>query len=213
MLPKIYHTLPSDEMDYLLFKTNATLIRKDITSVIDAKYRLTIQSSNRKRGLKRAKNQRLLVKESSDFYDFWDDILIPNLIATHKVKPVHSLEEISQLKLHFPKNIRQFNVYKDDKIVAGATIFETKHVAHVQYISANSNKQQLGSLDMLFDVLINDIFKTKKYFDFGISNENQGQNINQGLLTWKESFGARSISHEFYRVNTRNYVELNNIML
>ena len=39
LLPKIYHTLPSDEIDYLLFKTKATLIRKDITSVIDAKYK------------------------------------------------------------------------------------------------------------------------------------------------------------------------------
>ena len=86
-------------------------------------------------------------------------------------------------------------------------------MAHVQYISANSDKQELGSLDLLFDVLINKIFNSKKYFDFGISNENNGQNINEGLLSWKESFGARTIVHECYRVNTKNYVELNNIML
>ncbi|VAV85146.1 FIG00938448: hypothetical protein, partial [hydrothermal vent metagenome] len=178
LLPKIYHTLPSDEIDYVLFKTKATLIRSDITSVIDVKYKLEIQSSNRKRGLKKAKIQNLVVTEVSNFQDFWKDILTPNLRATHQVIPVHSLEEITQLKTRFPNNIRQFNVYKDDKIVAGATIFETKHVAHVQYISANNERQELGSLDLLFDVLINDIFKTKKYFDFGISNENQGQNIN-----------------------------------
>lgn len=213
LLPKIYHTLPSDEIDYLLFKTKATLIRKDITSVIDAKYKLKVRSSNRKRGLKRAENQHLSVTESSNFQDFWNEVLIPNLEITHNVKPVHSLKEITQLKSNFPKNIRQFNVYKDDKIVAGATIFETKHVAHVQYISANEEKQKLGSLDMLFDCLINDIFKTKKYFDFGISNENQGQNINEGLLLWKESFGARTMSHEFYKVKTGNYVELNNVMV
>lgn len=212
LLPKIYHTLPSDEIDYLLFKTKATLIRKDITSVIDPKYKLTVQSSNRIRGLKRAENQHLLVTESSNFQDFWNEILIPNLEISHNVKPVHSLREITQLKYNFPKNIRQFNVYKDDKIVAGATIFETKHVAHVQYISANKDKQQLGSLDMLFDYLINDIFKTKKYFDFGISNENEGQNINDGLLSWKESFGARTISLEFYKVKTGNYMDLNNVM-
>jgi hypothetical protein len=213
LLPKIYHTLPGDEIDYVLFKTEATLIRSDITSVIDAKYKLEIQSSNRKRGLKKAKIQSLVVTEVSNFQDFWEDILTPNLRAIHHVNPVHSVEEMTQLKARFPNNIRQFNVYKGDKIVAGATIFETKHVAHVQYISANNERQELGSLDLLFDVLINDIFKTKKYFDFGISNENQGQNINEGLLSWKESFGARSIIHQCYKVQTKNFVKLNDTML
>jgi hypothetical protein len=213
LLPKIYHSLPSDEIDYVLFKSKATLTRSDITSVIDAKYKLEIQSSNRKRGLKKAKVQNLVVTEVSNFKDFWNDILTPNLRATHHVNPVHSLKEITKLKTSFPNNIRQFNVYKEDEIVAGATVFETKHVAHVQYISANKNKQELGSLDMLFNVLINDIFKTKKYFDFGISNENQGQYINEGLLSWKESFGARTIVHKCYNVETKNFVKLNDTML
>ncbi len=213
LLPKIYHTLPSDEIDYVLFKTEAGLIKRDITSVIDAKYKLEIQSSNRKRGLKKAKTQSLVVVETSTFQDFWNAILIPNLRATHHVNPVHSVVEMTQLKASFPDNIRQFNVYKDDRIVAGATVFDTKQVAHVQYISANKDKQELGSLDKLFDVLINDIFKTKKYFDFGISNENQGQKINEGLLSWKESFGARTIIHQCYKVQTKNFVKLNDTML
>lgn len=213
MLPKIYHTLPSDEIDYLLFKTRAVLTRTDVTSVIDSKNKLRIDSSNRKRGLKRAKKQSLLVLETSNFENFWNEILIPNLKVTHSVKPVHSLKEIILLKSNFPINIRQFNVYNNDKIVAGATVFETLHVAHVQYISANKDKQHLGSLDILFDFLINNIFMTKKYFDFGVSNENNGQNINEGLLSWKESFGARVIAQEFYRIKTKNYVELNSVLL
>lgn len=213
LLPKIYHTLPSDEIDYLLFKTKATLVKRDITSVINAKYKLEMLSSNRKRGLKKAKSQNLTVIEADDFQDFWNEILIPNLQTLHNVTPVHSLEEITQLKSKFPKHIRQFNVYKNDAVVAGATVFETKHVAHIQYISANSDKQELGSLDLLFNVLINDVFNTKKYFDFGISNENQGQHINEGLLSWKESFGARSIVHECYSVETKNFIELNTVML
>ncbi|TJY36406.1 GNAT family N-acetyltransferase [Pontimicrobium aquaticum] len=213
LLPKIYHTLPSDELQYLLFKTKAQVTRTDVTSVIEAKYKLPIQSSNRKRGLKKALSQNLEVKEVDDFKDFWNKILIPNLKKAHQVVPVHSLSEITQLKSNFQKHIRQFNVYNNDKIVAGATVFDTKHVAHVQYISANADKQKLGSLDFLFDYLINNIFKTKKYFDFGISNINQGQQINEGLLSWKESFGARTIVHEFYRVETKNYVELNSVFV
>lgn len=213
LLPKIYHTLPSDELKYLFFKTKAQLTRTDVTSVIDAKYKLPLQSSNRKRGLKKALSQDLEVKEVNDFKDFWDIILIPNLKKTHQTTPVHSLSEITQLKSNFKKNIRQFNVYYNGVIVAGATIFDTKHVAHVQYISANDDKQKLGSLDLLFDHLINHVFKSKKYFDFGISNVNQGQHINEGLLSWKESFGARTIVHEFYLVETKNYVELNSVFV
>jgi len=211
LLPKIYHTLPSDEIDYLLFKSKAELTRRDVTSVIDAKYKLPVQSSNRKRGLKKAISHGLKVSEANDFEDFWNTILTPNLKQTHNTIPVHSLSEITHLKSKFPNNIKQFNVYVNANIVAGVTVFDTKHVAHIQYISANEDKQKLGSLDFLFDHLINTVFNTKKYFDFGISNINQGQQINEGLLSWKESFGARTIVHEFYKVETKNYVELNSV--
>ena len=79
------------------------------------------------------------------------------------------------MKALFPENIRQFNVYQKDKIVAGTTIFETRNVAHCQYISGNEDKNELGSIDFLFYHLISEIFKNKRFFDFGISNENQGQ--------------------------------------
>jgi len=96
-------------------------------------------------------------------------------------------------------------VYLKDEIVAGATFFQTHQVAHAQYIAGNDKKNTLGSLDFLYHHLITKIFQHKLYFNFGISNENQGLNINQGLLFWKESFGGRSVVHDFYKINTGNY--------
>lgn len=209
VIPKIYNCLPSDELDYLLFKLNATLMRRDVSSVIETSNSLIVSSSNRKRGLKRAKNNSLEVRESTDFESFWNLILIPNLKSQHNTKPVHSVQEIELLHKNFPQNIRQFNVYSKNKIVAGVTIFESENVAHVQYISANEKKQELGSLDILFDYLISSVYKQKKYFDFGISNENNGQQVNLGLLSWKESFGARSIVHDFYSIDPKEYHKLN----
>ena len=211
LLPKPYHKIPADEIDYLLFRTGAQLYRTDITSTIQLTRKLNVESSNRKRGLKKARNHGLTIREEDTFESFWDTILIPNLEVRHQAKPVHTLEEITLLKSRFPDNIRQFNVYDGDDIVAGATIFETDMVAHAQYISANDRKQELGSLDILFDTLINEVFKDKAYFDFGISNEDQGRHINSGLLSWKESFGARSVAHQFYKVKTANYVELKTV--
>ena len=212
LLPKIYNQLPSDEIDYLLFLVKASLVRRDITSCVFNENRLEITSSNRLRGVKKGVKNDLQVKEEIGFKPFWEEVLEPNLKQAHNQKPVHSLQEIVLLQSRFPKNIKQFNVYKNDAIVAGATIFETTAVAHVQYISANEIGRQTGSLDFLFDYLMKH-FSHKKYFDFGISNEAQGMKVNRGLLHWKESFGGRSIVHDFYEIKTENHQLLNTIFL
>jgi hypothetical protein len=212
ILPKIYHSYPSDAIDYFLFLLDAKLVKRDVSSTIEYGNRLRIQS-NRLEGKKKAEKLNLNICEEQNFKAFWDEILIPNLEERYQTKPVHSLSEIEMLNSSFPKNIRQFNVYENNKIVAGTTIFETDCVVHVQYISANNNRQKLGSLDFLFEHLINTVFKHKKYFDFGISNENQGQNINQGLLSWKEGFGARSIVYDCYEIDLSQSYHLKSVLI
>ena len=212
LLPKIYHQLPSDEIDYLLFLVKASLTRRDITSCNFYKKPLKITSSNRLRGIKKGVKNELKVSEEINFKSFWKEVLEPNLRQVHNQKPVHSLEEIELLQSHFPDNIKQFNVFRNDEIVAGATIFETDTVAHAQYISANEIGRQTGGLDFLFNYLLQH-FSHKKYFDFGISNEAQGMKVNKGLLHWKESFGGRSIVHDFYEIKTENHHLLNDIFI
>ncbi|MCB0465242.1 MAG: GNAT family N-acetyltransferase [Aequorivita sp.] len=212
LLPKIYNQLPSDEIDYILFLLKASLTRRDITSCVLNENPLKIISSNRLRGIKKGEKNKLQISEGANFKPFWDDVLEPNLKKVHNQKPVHSLEEIELLQSRFPKNIKQFNVYKNDEVVAGATIFETATVAHAQYISANELGRQTGGLDFLFNYLLQH-FSHKKYFDFGISNEAQGMKVNKGLLHWKESFGGRSIVHDFYEIKTENHKFLNDIFI
>jgi len=211
-LPSIYHLKPSEEILYALFLAEAKLSRRDSLSVIDSQQEKTI-SKIRKRGIKKAISNELIIKEESQFELFWNKILIPNLEKTHHAKPVHSIEEIHILKSFFPENIHQFNIYKDDEIVGGTTVFETQNVAHCQYISKDPDKEDLGSLDYLFHYLIEERFSQKRFFDFGISNENQGKNLNEGLTYWKESFGASTIVHDFYEVDTANYTKLEDILI
>ena len=212
LLPTIYHLLPSDEMNYLLFVSEAKLNRTDVSSTVAMDNPIKILS-NRMEGVKKAKKQSLRISEETTFASFWNEILIPNLKERHGTSPVHSLDEIKKLAASFPKNILQFNVYEDEKLVAGATIFETKDVVHAQYISANSDKQRLGSLDFLFEYLLKTRFTDKKYFDFGTSNENGGLNVNKGLQYWKECFGARSIIYPTYEVSTSSYPKLKEIFI
>ena len=212
LMPSFYCDLFSDELEYLLFVANAKLIQIDSLATIDMKKPYFI-SKTRRESIRRGEKNNLIIKEVATFESFWNEILIPNLYAKHHVKPVHSLTEIMLLKVRFPDNIRQFNVYHNDKIVAGTTVFVSKNVAHPQYISGNSNKNELGSLDFLYHYLMTNVFIDKPFFDFGISNENFGKNINEGLLFWKESFGAKTVAQRFYEIETQNFTLLKNVFV
>lgn len=211
-LPSIYHLRPAEEILYSLFLSEGKLTRRDSLSVINLAEEKSI-SKIRKRGFKKAVSNQLIIKEEREFDAFWNSILTPNLEKKHKAKPIHSVDEISKLANLFPKNIHQFNVYFEDEIVAGTTIFETETTAHCQYISKKADNENLGSLDFLFHYLIHERFAEKRFFDFGISNENNGKLLNEGLIYWKESFGAHTIVHDFYEVETINYTKLKTIFV
>ena len=211
-LPSIYETYLSGETEYLMFLLRAKCYRIDLSSTVALENSPKI-SRDRRGGYNRGRRVGLTVKESDDFDEFWNKILIPNLDSKHQTTPVHTLEEIKLLKSRFPNNIKLFTVHHEERLVAGTVIFETEQVAHSQYISGNTDKNKLGSLDYLHIHLLENVFKHKKYFDFGISNENQGQNVNKGLLYWKEGFGARALAHKFYEIDVTNYSSLKAVFI
>jgi len=211
-VPHFYTQQPSEELDYILHLLKAKTVRIDTASVIDYRDRLPIPSK-RIRGMKKAIRCGLVIKEEVVFKDFWNTILVPNLVLKHQAKATHSLSEIKLLAGKFPGHIRQFNVYHNDEVIGGATIFETRTTAHVQYLSVDQNKQELRILDYLFSHLITDTFGHKKYFDFGISNENQGRQLNEGLSYWKECFGARTSVHRHFEVQTKYHSLLKDVLV
>ncbi len=211
-VPAIYHLLPAQELDYAMFVAGANLERRDSLSVIDLTNPFKITKS-RKESIRRGEKNGLIIKEDNDFDLFWNQILIPNLDKKHAAKPVHSLDEIQKLHQKFPKNIRHFNVYSDEGIEAGTTVFVSENVAHPQYVSGRANKNETGALDFLYHHLITSEFADKRYFDFGISNEENGMKLNGGLAFWKESFGARTITQDFYRVPVKNHHLLKNVII
>jgi hypothetical protein len=209
-IPSIYHILPTEESKYISHLLNSDIVKKELLSVVRMN-NLSL-SKDRSNGVKKGLKNNLVITEVDEFEDFWNTLLIPNLNLKYGISPVHTLSEIKLLKKRFNNNIRQFNVYSQKKLIAATTIFETKTTAHVQYISSNETKNNTGSLDFLFSHLIGDIFKSKAFFDFGNSNENNGQFVNKGLIYWKEGFGAKSIVQDFYKIETTNYIKLDNLL-
>lgn len=203
-VPSFYHQIKTDEDLYALFLVKGELFRRDTGFVIDLKSPLPYQE-RRKRSIVKAAKQGLEIKKTETFDEFWTQVLEPNLFSRFGVKPVHSVEQITQLKEKNPGNIVQYNIYWQEMIVGGCTLFINQNAVHAQYISSTEEGKQIGALDFLFDYLIKKEFSGFKYFSFGISNENNGLDINEGLTEWKESFGARAWIHDFYKINTSNY--------
>jgi len=209
-LPGFYNTLPDDDVPYALFLMDARLFRRDCATTICELDRLPL-NRNRKVQIKKARAAGVQVVEEKNFQPFWDRVLIPQLAARYGARPVHTLDEIALLSSRFPQHIKQFSVYTGDEILGGTTIYETRTVAHAQYSAVTEKGRQTGAQAYLFNWLI-DKYKDKHFFDFGTSNENEGRAINYGLLIWKEGFGARCFTHDFYEISTANYTRLDPIL-
>lgn len=198
-IPHLYHAVPAEEDRYALFRNNAKLIECNVTASIAHHY-LPQFSERRKRGLRKAVKADLVVKES-DQYDAYFAMLQALLQERFDRQPTHSLAELVNLIRRFPSNIRLFAAYKGAIMLAGVIIFESEYVAHAQYIASNEEGRRYGALDMIFNHLIHRALPQKRYFDFGTSNECQGQHLNEGLINYKEEFGACAIVHDVFRVS------------
>ncbi|MFB9079566.1 FemAB family protein [Flavobacterium procerum] len=199
-IPIFYLTKGNNAADFFLFKRNAILERKEMNLAFDLQIPLQISKSKMKH-FRRIENLDLDIVEEIDFFPFWEEILEPRLLQKFNVKPVHTKEEITLLKSKFPQNIRQFSVYKDDKIIAGITIFETENVVKSQYGATSKKGEEVRALDFLFIHLILKFKREgKHFFDMGIVNEENEIGYNPGLLQQKEELGCTVYNQDFYKI-------------
>ena len=202
-IPYIYSTCGAEEDLYALFRANARLRSRGVSSVVTMSNPLQMRKL-RLRGAKKAIENGLYIDRMTE--GDWDTlkgywaILTDVLMRNHAVKPVHTFEEMQLLMSRFPQQIKLFLVRDEKEIVAGCVVFLTRQVAHIQYIAASDQGKETGALDLLFRHLINERFKQMTYIDFGISTEQGGALLNEGLIFQKEGFGARAVCYDCYEV-------------
>lgn len=202
-LPYIYHQYPASEDLYFLFTKKAELIHRSLSSTIlistPKEY-----STLRRRHLKLAEKNALTISyEETDieWNSFWE-LLTTILKDRHQQRPVHNLSEIKLLKSHFPKEIRLVTVEKEKRVIAGCLAFLTPQVLHIQYISSDDEGCKTGALEFLFyKILSSELCYGRNYLDFGISTEQNGNILNEGLLFQKEGLGGRGICYDEYCLN------------
>ena len=199
-IPSFYLGQGNAAIDFFLMKKGAQLYRKEMNMVAHLHQEIPISKSKLKH-FRRTEVLGLRVVEETNFQPFWEKILEPRLVEKYDAKPVHSLAEIQLLQERFPKNIKQFSAYLEDKIVAGITIFEFENGVKSQYGATSKKGEKYRALDFLFISLL-DVFQKrgKHFFDMGIVNDSGEKGFHSGLLQQKEELGCTVWNQDFYKI-------------
>lgn len=199
-IPYIYHRAPAEDDLYALFRLGARRYRCDLAAVIDLVHRLPV-SRRRQRCLKAALKGSVIVAEVEDIpCGFWA-LLERTLLARHQARPAHTLEEIRLLQSRFPDRIRLVVALAGEELLGGLITFASPNVVHVQYSCGSERGHSLHALDVLFEHCIGAAVRSgARWFSMGISNEDGGRILNDGLYRFKTEFGAGGVAHEFYEL-------------
>ena len=204
-VPFIYHRQPAEDDEYALWRIGAHLDVCNIATAIDLRSPLQAPMEERRgRGQRRAARLGYRVRPLShpdELSAYWP-LIEENLRACHATRPVHSCQEMQLLMRRFPVNIKVWVADAPQEAArreAGILLlFETDTVAHSQYPHASEEGKKDGVMDLLFLHVIEEYKRERpslRYFDFGISNEQGGRFLNEGLQAQKEGFGAHGVAY------------------
>lgn len=207
--PYIYHSYPAEEDLYWLFRAKAGLEARTVSSAIVLTSDLHSALWHRKTKKKACAELQLGDDIDDHLPEFWE-IVTDVLRTRHAVRPVHALSEVALLKRRFPDNIRLHTVTNSEgAVIAGCLAFVACKVVHIQYMEAGEEGRQRRALDWLMKHLIGRYADCgMHYFEFGISTEQGGRLLNEGLAYQKEGFGGRAVCYDTYSVKLENLMAL-----
>lgn len=212
--PHIYHRWPCQDDLYALWRLGAVPYRFDLSSAIDVSARRE-PNSRRRRALRNAHGADITIRNEAVQLDpFWA-ILAENLAERHATKPVHSVAEMRLLMTRFPDEIALLTAEVDGRIEAGVLLFISPCVSHAQYIACSAAGRKRNALDALFEKAIAQATALGcRYFDFGISNEDEGRHLNAGLYQFKSEFGGGGVTHAFHELSfDQQFFERSGVLL
>lgn len=201
VVPDIYHRRPSSDDVYALVHVGARLYRCDLSCAIDLADRAP-RSERRRRGERRALKEGVEIAVGSErLEDFWV-VLEENLATRHGVRPTHSIDEMRDLLSVVPESLEIVTARIGGAVVAGVVLFKTPRVVHAQYIASTDEGRASSALDAVFEDCIRRAkASSARFFDFGISTEDEGRLLNAALHKFKSEFGGGGVVHLFFEVD------------
>jgi hypothetical protein len=199
VVPHVYHRIPAEEDLYALYREGAQLIRRDASAAIRLDARPPY-SKGRRAALKVAQRTGLSVQPSDDFQSFMA-LQSAVLEARYGAEPVHTPDELALLAERFPDEITLQTATLEGRLLAGVVVYESPVVARAQYIAVSEEGRDVHALDEIIDTLLAAYADSKQWWDFGASTRDSGRYLNESLIRNKESYGARAVVYDQYRLD------------
>lgn len=204
--PASLQTMYSEDQLYWMFQKGFSMTKCEMDGAIDAsslteKTILDSLTSKCRNMVRQAERAGITVKLSHDFASFWP-ILESVLTGRHGTKPTHTLEEIQKLHELLPSGFRLLAAYEGKKMVGGIVLVTiSSHALYTLYMAQEYASQQHHPMHLLLSEAITlTIREKRRVLHLGVSTEDGGKKINEGLFFFKESFGCKPVRRESWEI-------------
>lgn len=193
-IPTCYHQIPASEDVAVLTVLRAKIVARDLVSVVDLTTPIKYYKGVRW-GIQKARKAGLEIRKTNDVASFLQ-IMAGVLAGKYGLQTAHTAEELKMLLGAFPEQISLVCVFEGKQMLGGTLLFLTKRVVHAQYIGMSERGKELAATPFLLDSIFQFYRGKKQSFSFGTSQG--GEYVNEKLLYFKESMGARALLQEQY---------------
>jgi hypothetical protein len=200
--PVSLHRQWSEDQLYWAYQRGFSLTRTEMDGAIDLSSltpdmvmdSLTGKCRNMVRQAERAK---ITVKLTNDFATYW-----PVLEGRHGTKPTHTVEEILKLHALLPNHFRLLSAHAGKTMVGGIVLITINDRAlYTLYMAQEYSAQKDHPMHLLLaEAMKLAIKEGKKVLHLGVSTEDGGKKVNEGLFFFKESFGCRPVRRESWEI-------------
>ena len=203
-IPHIFSDQPAEEDEYAIYKCGGRVFKVEPSTAVYLDNPLGM-TADRKRKIKKALKEGVEIVESGEREDYGKFIEIQGEIleTRHGARIVHTADEMYLLHSRFPEGIKLFYASFEGKMIGGTIVYEYDNAVHTQYMGANDIGRELGALDLAVSSVMDKYKGRKRWLDFGISSEDNGQVFNEGLAWQKEGFGGRTITYRTWELDLR----------
>lgn len=195
----------SEDQEYWMYQNGWRCTRMEMDGAIDLcgateENALSLLTGKCRNMVRQAERAGITVRETDDFSSFWR--ILNATLSRHKVTPTHTIEEILRLKNACPKDVRLFGAFLDQTLVGGIVVMTLhENALYTLYMAQDYEHQSAHPIHaVLTDVIRTTIREDRRILHLGVSTEDGGKSINEGLFFFKESFHCRPVRRESWEL-------------
>lgn len=183
--PATFHSVTCEDDTAALALLGASVCSRVPNTVVDTR----VTELGRERNRRFARRAGCTSSETQDSTGI-HILLCETLDRRHRVRPVHTNEQLLDLKKRFPHDVRFFETYHEEKLVAGVITFQLNRATHIQYMCSSPEGFIVRALDNTIELVAQEMPAHSCYLSLGISTSPDGLELNPGLARFKEKFGG-----------------------